>query len=86
MDPVHIDGANSRLFQIAGHLHYTLRMALLISKFRLRVGEPVDVSIGVPIGAARIAAHAGDARAGPCRPALRRASDVGCGFPVEADF
>ena len=31
--PIYFDGANSRLFQLASHLHTTLRMALLIKEF-----------------------------------------------------
>ncbi|MBV0911544.1 lysophospholipid acyltransferase family protein [Anianabacter salinae] len=47
--PVFFDGHNSRLFQVASHLHYTLRMALLINEFRARVDEPVRMVIGEPI-------------------------------------
>jgi putative hemolysin len=47
--PVYFDGHNSRLFQIASHLHYTLRLGLLINEFRARVDEPVRVVIGQPI-------------------------------------
>ncbi len=47
--PVYFDGANSRIFQIASHLHYTLRMGLLIQEFRKRVDEPVRIAIGQPI-------------------------------------
>ncbi len=36
--PVYFDGANSRLFQLASHLHNTLRMGLLIREFRARIG------------------------------------------------
>ncbi len=61
--PVFFDGHNSRLFQLASHLHQTLRLALLVNEFRARVGEPVRVAIGAPIPAARLAEHAGDARA-----------------------
>ena len=56
-------GHNSRLFQLASHLHVTLRMALLIKEFRSRVDEPVRVVIGQPIPADRIAPHARDTRA-----------------------
>jgi putative hemolysin len=48
--PVWFDGANSRLFQVASHLHYTLRMALLVREFRRRVDRPVRLAIGAPIG------------------------------------
>jgi len=47
--PVFFDGHTSRLFQIASHLHSTLRMGLLIKEFRKRVDTPVRVVIGEPI-------------------------------------
>lgn len=47
--PVFFEGQASRLFQIASHLHTTLRMGLLIQEFRRRVDCPVNVVIGKPI-------------------------------------
>ena len=35
--PVYFDGHTSRLFQLASHLHYTLRMGFLIREFKKRV-------------------------------------------------
>lgn len=61
--PIYFEGANSRLFQIASHLHTTLRMALLIKEFRARVDEPVRVVIGSPIPREKIDAHRGDTKA-----------------------
>ncbi len=61
--PVFFEGHNSRLFQLASHLHYTLRMALLVNEFKTRVGEPVRVVVGRPLDPAALAAHARDARA-----------------------
>ncbi|GMG84742.1 GNAT family N-acetyltransferase [Paralimibaculum aggregatum] len=61
--PVYFEGSNSRLFQVASHLHYTLRMALLISEFEMRVGGPIRVRIGKPLPRAEIKARASDARA-----------------------
>lgn len=54
--PVFFDGHNSRLFQIASHLHYTLRLGLLIKEFRSRVDEPVRLAIGRPLDRERLAA------------------------------
>ena len=48
--PVFFDGHTSRLFQVASHLHNTLRMGLLIKEFKKRVDAPVKVVIGEPIG------------------------------------
>jgi putative hemolysin len=61
--PIFFEGHNSRLFQIASHLHSTLRMALLVNEFKARVGAPVKVVIGRPLDPAALAAHASDARA-----------------------
>ncbi|MBY6161504.1 lysophospholipid acyltransferase family protein [Mameliella alba] len=61
--PIYFDGHTSRLFQLASHLHYTLRMGLLIKEFRKRVDTPVRVAIGTPIPRAEIDARAKDARA-----------------------
>lgn len=61
--PVYFDGHTSRLFQIASHLHSTLRMGLLIKEFRKRVDTPVRVVVGRPIAQPELDARAGDARA-----------------------
>ena len=50
MVPLFFDGHTSRLFQIASHLHYTLRLGLLIQEFNKRVDTPVDIVVGDPIG------------------------------------
>ncbi len=52
--PIYFEGHNSRLFQLASHLHYTLRMGLLIREFRARVGSTVRVVIGRPIPVDRL--------------------------------
>ncbi len=56
--PIYFEGYNSRLFQLASHLHVTLRMALLINEFRARVDEPVKIAIGEPISRDALDAHA----------------------------
>ena len=52
--PIYFTGHNSRLFQIASHLHVTLRMGLLIREFRTKINAPVRVVIGEPIPAREI--------------------------------
>ena len=47
--PLWFEGANSRLFQLASHLHPTLRMALLIREFAARTDSPVRLAVGDPI-------------------------------------
>lgn len=61
--PVFFEGANSRLFQIASHIHYTIRVGMMIREFRRRTGTPCRVAIGQPIPRAEIDAFRGDAKA-----------------------
>lgn len=53
--PVFFTGHNSRLFQLASHVHSNLRLGLLIKEFRARIDEPVEIVIGEPIAAAQLA-------------------------------
>lgn len=48
--PIYFEGTTSRLFQIASHLHTTLRLGLLIQEFGKRVDGSVEVVVGQPIG------------------------------------
>lgn len=61
--PIYFDGHNSRLFQLMSHLHYTLRMGLLIKEFKARTNSEVKVVVGEPIPRADLDALAGDAKA-----------------------
>ncbi|MBC6407890.1 MAG: lysophospholipid acyltransferase family protein [Rhodobacteraceae bacterium] len=61
--PVFFDGHASRLFHVASHLHYTLRMGLLIREFKKRVDTPVRVVVGDPIGRDVLDPRAKDSRA-----------------------
>ncbi len=61
--PIYFDGANSRLFQVASHLHQTLRVALLIKEFKRRTDEPVRIVIGEPIPSREIDARRSDTKA-----------------------
>ena len=60
--PVFFDGQNSRLFQLASHIHYNLRVALLLKEFRRRTDKPVEIAIGAPISPATIATFTDDAQ------------------------
>ncbi|MFN3576693.1 MAG: hypothetical protein ACK4TJ_06925, partial [Tabrizicola sp.] len=40
---------NSRLFQIASHTSYPLRVALIFHETRRRMGRPVDLTLGAPV-------------------------------------
>ncbi|MEM1362747.1 MAG: lysophospholipid acyltransferase family protein [Pseudomonadota bacterium] len=61
--PMFFVGHNSRLFQLASHLHSTLRMGLLIKEFKKRVNKPVEVVIGTPIPQAALEPLRTDPRA-----------------------
>jgi putative hemolysin len=52
--PVHFAGQNSRLFQIASHTSYPLRVALIFHETRRRMGRPVELRIGKPVTAAEL--------------------------------
>ncbi|TKZ20933.1 acyltransferase [Shimia litoralis] len=60
--PIFFDGQTSRLFQIASHLHTTLRMGLLMKEFRKRVDTPVRVAIGAPVDPTAIQSFSHDAK------------------------
>jgi putative hemolysin len=49
--PVHFAGQNSRLFQVASHTSYPLRVALIFHETRRRMQRPVDLAIGPAITA-----------------------------------
>jgi putative hemolysin len=61
--PVFFDGHTSRLFQIASHLHVTLRMGFLIREFKKRVDTPVRVVVGKPLDADAVKSRAKDTKA-----------------------
>ncbi|MFY0596019.1 MAG: lysophospholipid acyltransferase family protein [Cognatishimia sp.] len=58
--PIFFDGTTTRLFQIASHLHYTLRMGFLIREFKKRVDTPVQIVVGAPIDPAELETFKGD--------------------------
>jgi putative hemolysin len=49
--PLHFSGQNSRLFQIASHASYPMRVALIFHETRRRMARPVDIAVGTPISA-----------------------------------
>ena len=61
--PIHFEGTNSRLFQIASHLHINLRMGLLINEFRRKVDNEVKLSIGNILPSDELSARKNDANA-----------------------
>lgn len=61
--PIYFEGSTSRLFQIASHMHATLRMGLLIKEFKARVDAPVKIIVGDPIGRDQLDPMASDSKA-----------------------
>lgn len=61
--PIYFDGHTSRLFQVASHVHPTLRMGLLVKEFKRRVDRPVRICIGQPLEACEIDSRRSDPRA-----------------------
>ena len=47
--PVYFCGQNSRLFQIASHTSYTLRLALFFFETARRIGSEFELAVGKPI-------------------------------------
>lgn len=61
--PVFFEGHNSRVFQIASHVHSTLRLGMLLAEFKRRVGTSVRLAVGEPVSRERIEALRHDRRA-----------------------
>jgi putative hemolysin len=53
--PIWFSGQNSRLFQIASHLSYTLRISLIFHEVKSRIGATLPVAVGAPIPYAELA-------------------------------
>ena len=81
--PVFFDGSNSRLFQIDSHLHYTLRMGLMVQEFKARINSLVRVVIGEPIPAEDLANAKGDPT--QCMDFLRKATYVFSPRPIDVN-
>jgi putative hemolysin len=60
--PVFFEGNNSLTFQLASHIHYNLRLGLLIKEFKSKVGNPVKICIGKPLSNSEIKSRSGNLR------------------------
>lgn len=60
--PICFTGQNSRLFQIAHHLSYTMRQGLLLHEIAHAVGHPQAPIIGAPIAPDEVRARAANPR------------------------
>lgn len=54
--PVFFHGQNSRLFQIASHLSYPLRLAMIFHETRRLMGQRLGMEIGAPLSSATLRA------------------------------
>lgn len=70
--PVFFEGHNSRLFQLASHLHNTLRTGMFIREFKTQINKPVRIVVGAPLDPADLAPYKKDAKA--CMDFLRKAT------------
>ncbi|WP_341365846.1 lysophospholipid acyltransferase family protein [Yoonia sp. BS5-3] len=70
--PVFFEGRNSRLFQLASHIHSTLRTGMFIREFKTKINKPVRVVIGDPIPSAVLDAYKKDPKG--CMDFLRKAT------------
>ena len=61
--PVFVPGANGALFQAAGVVHEKLRTALLPRELLARSGSTIELRLGSPVPASRLAAFGSDAEA-----------------------
>ena len=55
--PVYFDGQNSHLFQMASHVSYAMRVALIFHEVRRRMGTNLDVVIGDAIDFETLEGH-----------------------------
>ncbi len=55
--PVFFDGQNSLAFQMASHVSYALRVALIFREVCRRIGTPLDMVVGEPLDFAQMEAH-----------------------------
>lgn len=54
--PVYFHGQNSRLFHIASHLHYLLRVGLVFHETARRIGDSFKVTVGEPFSSSLLPA------------------------------
>ncbi|MFO8127030.1 lysophospholipid acyltransferase family protein [Yoonia sp.] len=80
--PVFFEGHNSRLFQLASHIHSTLRTGMFIREFKVKTNKPVRVVVGAPIPQAALDQFKKDPKG--CMDFLRKATYDLSPSPVDA--
>lgn len=74
--PVFFPGQNSRLFQMASHMSYPLRLAMIFHETRRLMGRALPMRIGAPVASAELRALPRDAVAGELRKRVMRLGGV----------
>lgn len=82
--PIFFEGHNSRLFQLASHLHGTLRTGMFIREFKIKLNKPVRVVIGNPIPSEVLDAYKKDPKR--CMDFLRKATYELSTSPVDTSL
>ncbi|WP_108814954.1 lysophospholipid acyltransferase family protein [Loktanella sp. Alg231-35] len=80
--PVYFEGRNSRLFQLASHLHSTLRTGMFVREFKTKINKPVRIVVGEPIPTAVLGVYKKDPKA--CMDFLRKATYELSPSPLDA--
>ena len=80
--PVFFEGRNSRLFQLASHIHSTLRTGMFIREFRTKINKPVRVVVGEPITPEVLETYKKDPKG--CMDFLRKATYELSPKPIDA--
>lgn len=80
--PVFFDGRNSRLFQLASHIHSTLRTGMFIREFKTKINKPVRIVVGNPIPTDQLVAFKKDPKG--CMDFLRKATYELSPKPIDA--
>ncbi|MDX8353384.1 lysophospholipid acyltransferase family protein [Cognatiyoonia sp. IB215182] len=70
--PIFFEGRNSRLFQLASHIHHILRTGMFIREFKTKINKPVRIVVGEPIPSEQLNAYKKDPKG--CMDFLRKAT------------
>ncbi|MDX8348721.1 lysophospholipid acyltransferase family protein [Cognatiyoonia sp. IB215446] len=70
--PIFFEGRNSRLFQLASHIHHILRTGMFIREFKTKINKPVRIVVGEPIPSEQLDAYKKDPKG--CMDFLRKAT------------
>ena len=81
--PIFFDGRNSRLVQLASHIHYILRTGMFIREFKTKINKPVRIVVGEPIAPDVLESYRKDPKA--CMDFLRKATYELSPTPIDAE-